>query len=126
MAFFKKWRDALERDREWIIVHTHDTGLLVGTSDPETAGADGYLHYDLYEDRKGDRKVEISFTGMKLAPMLIRDPDSPQTHADVDKFYVVKVRPWLKGLRVKGIDSYGHACQQLSVDELTGDDDDGC
>lgn len=126
MAFFKKWRDALDRDREWIIVHTHDTGLLIGTTDSEAKGADGYLHYALYEDKTGVRRVEISFTGIKLASLLIRDPNSPQTHADVDEFYVVKVGPWLKGLRVKGIDSYAHACQQLSVDELTGDDDASC
>jgi hypothetical protein len=125
MGLLERWRQAMDRERKWVIVHTQDNGLLLNPETPPAATtADGHLHYDLYEDKNGVRKVDISFTGLLLAPMLVKNPKSPQMHANVDEFYVAKVRPWLKGLHVKGIDSYEHASQQLSVDELKGDDND--
>lgn len=126
MWLMDAWRRELDKDRRWVIVRTEDTGLVLGDSDSDEKDADGHLHYDLYEDKNGIRKVEISFTGLKMVPILTRDPSAPQRHAEADEFYVEKVKPWLKGIRVEGIDSYEHASQQASMDELRGDDDAGC
>lgn len=125
MEIFKFFADMIRRmseEPDWLIVHREDTPLVLADNTDKTT-ADGHLHYELYEDKNGNREVEISFTGLKMATLNIAK-GRVQMYANVDDFYVKKVKPWKRGLRVRGIDTYEQAGQRLSFDELKGDDDD--
>lgn len=122
MRIFKFFADVLRKmgeDPKWLIVHREDTSLVLA-SNKDRIEADGYLHYDLYEDKNGNREVEVSFVGLKMAHHNTIKGRA-QLHADVDEFYVEKAKPWKRGLRIMGIDSYEQADQRQSLEVLKGD-----
>lgn len=67
--------------------------------------------YHLYENSRGIRRYEITYTG---------DFNGKTKPYRRDKFFLNSVKPWAKGIWVTGIDSYQTACQQMTMDELAG------
>lgn len=69
------------------------------------------IWYHLYENSRGIRRYEITYTG---------DFHGNTKPYRRDTFFLNNVRPWAKGIWVKGIDSYQTACQQMTMDKLAG------
>lgn len=113
MGILKAWRAALDKERKWVVVHTHDSGLQFVKDD--LGKQVGTLHFELYESKYGVREVEISFTGFELRNFEVDD------YAKTDVFYNTSVKPWLRGVRVTGINTYAQADQQQSIDILAGE-----
>lgn len=69
------------------------------------------IWYHLYENSRGIRRYDITYTGE------FHGKTYPYRR---DKFFLNSVKPWAKGIPVRGIDSYQLTLQQMTMDELAG------
>lgn len=90
----------------WVVVCGHST-TITDTSKKDV----GFVHHLLYESQYGVRKVEsnVSTPGIFTG-----------TTVEDDRFYIYKVKPWLNGVRVSGVNTYEEALRQQTADVLAG------
>lgn len=99
----------LRDPKDWILVHKEESkwDCINGFGDKDPF----VIWYLLYETSSGVRRYKINYTGSF---------GRQKTAHKRDDFFLNSVKPWLSGVRVKGIDSYAVACQQMTMDELAG------
>lgn len=111
--FFKRIPEAiryiLREPNDWVRVLLNDSKWY--TTDQFGDKESFVIWYHLYENSRGFRRCETHYTG---------EYGNRKTAHKEDVFFLNSVRPWLRGIRVKGIDSYSMALQQQTMDELAG------
>jgi hypothetical protein len=106
MNIFKRVFEYFRLRRDWILVHHTDCDVVDSKDRLECT-----IHYHLYENGVGKRKMKTQFTGPK---------SEYSKYVKRAHIYITCISVWLDGQKVKGIDSYQQAKHQQMMDELSG------